>query len=243
MKGFDCSTPLSLKQSKGIKAAGYDFVPRYLVPSRFTKYLSHQESVNLTAAELWIVSVFEWYETRPNEGYAAGLADGEMAFICAKDVEQPEDSAIYFAVDYDAQPNDYDAIENYFKGAAQGIQNYSIGGYGSEAVMEEMYRRGVIKHIWQTKAWSRRDSVHRNIFQAKNGIVVAGVTGDLNYSYGNEGWWNLVAKPTVDFDQDAATKVINVMKALYGASADTNVENAAHYAADALRDAVGLPKQ
>jgi hypothetical protein len=201
MKGFDCSVQLTLDQAKGLKADGFDFVPRYLVPSRFTKHLSKEEAMNISLAGLLIVSVFEWYETRPNERYNAGVEDGTTALECAHDVGQPKDKTIYFAVDYDAPPSDYDAIEQYFRGCAKALKGeYEVGGYGSESLTEEMFRRGVIKHIWQTKAWSKKDSVNRNIYQIQNGITSAGVEGDLNYSYGNEGGWTLMPKITPFLD-------------------------------------------
>ncbi|MGG4449692.1 MULTISPECIES: hypothetical protein [Brevibacillus] len=42
-------------------------------------------------------------------------------------------------------------------------------------------------------------------------------------------------------DKESAEKVIGVLGALWAASADSKVRAAAHYAADALRDAVGIP--
>lgn len=44
-------------------------------------------------------------------------------------------------------------------------------------------------------------------------------------------------------DKEAAEKVIGVLGALWMASADKQVQAAAHYAANALRDAAGIPRQ
>jgi N-acetylmuramoyl-L-alanine amidase CwlA len=53
----------------------------------------------------------------------------------------------------------------------------------------------------------------------------------------------LQIKSNLGFDEDAALKVIADLGTLYNASADEKVKAAAHYAADALRDAVGIQKK
>lgn len=63
------------------------------------------------------------------------------------------------------------------------------------------------------------------------------------------GWEDFLQKvknnmtSTTPIDKDAAEKVINVLGALWTASGDKKVQDAAHYAANALRDAVGIPRQ
>ena len=48
---------------------------------------------------------------------------------------------------------------------------------------------------------------------------------------------------TVKMDKDAAEKVIAVLGALWMATDNAKVRDAAHYAANALRDAAGIPRQ
>jgi len=193
-KGIDCAQPLTLEKAKAIKAAGYEFVCRYLVPERYAwKRLTRAEAEAITAAGLKIVSVFETTASRPAGGSAAGSVDGAEALKEALAIGQPKGSAIYFAVDFDVSGKDtMDAIERYLRAAASAIPGYEVGVYGEYDVIEEMARRGAAKHFWQTYAWSKgKKSARANIYQYKNGQTVAGHPVDLNESYGGEGWWNL----------------------------------------------------
>lgn len=191
-KGFDCATPLSADKAKALAAEGFAFACRYLVPERYSwKRLTKAEAEAISEAGLNIVCVFETTASRASGGAAAGQADGKEALKEARLIGQPEGSAIYFAVDYDAQPDDYTAIEAYLRAAATELDGYGVGVYGSYAVIEAMTKRGACKHFWQTYAWSRgQKSAKMNIYQYKNGQTVAGVSLDLNESYGAEGWWS-----------------------------------------------------
>lgn len=196
-KGIDCAQPLNADKAKQLFAAGYLFAARYLVPSAYKwKRLTRAEAEAITAAGMQIVSVFETTANRPAGGAANGKPDGTAAFQEAVAIGQPKGTAIYFTVDYDAQPKDYDAIERYLRAAAAEIGDYCVGVYGSHKVIEEMYKRGAAKHFWQTYAWSSgKRSARMNIWQHKNGVTLADHPLDLNESYGNEGWWN--TKPPV----------------------------------------------
>lgn len=191
-KGIDCATPLNPITAKALAAAGYKYAARYLVPVGYKwKRLTRQEAEVITNAGMQIVSVFETEANRPAKGAAAGTADGAAALHEAQLIGQPRGSAIYFAVDYDAKPGAYDAIEAYLRHAAAEIPGYVVGVYGSYAVVEEMVRRIPGIRVWQTYAWSRgKKSSKANLYQYKNGQPMAGITVDLNESFGGEGWWN-----------------------------------------------------
>ncbi|MEK0313753.1 DUF1906 domain-containing protein [Cohnella sp. 56] len=208
IKGIDCATPLTAKTAAAIAAAGYKWAARYLVPIAYKhKRLTRAEAVAITAAGMQVVSVFETTASRPQGGATNGQKDGAAAYLEARAIEQPIGSAIYFAVDYDAQPKDYDLIEDYLRAAAKEIPGYQIGVYGSYAVVEEMSRRGACTHFWQTYAWSKeRKSSKANLYQYKNGTSVGGVTVDLNDSYGGEGWWN--TKPVAPAPQPTAAEIV-----------------------------------
>ncbi len=192
LKGIDCATPLNTATAGDLAAAGMEFVCRYLVPERYAwKRLTRREAELISAAGMRIISVFETSAGRASGGGAAGRADGAAAYREAQLINQPAGAAIYFAVDYDAQPADHDAIEAYLRAAEEQIPGYAIGVYGSYSVVEEMARRGAAWHFWQTYAWSRgRRSRAANVYQHKNDISMAGIGVDLNESYGNEGFWN-----------------------------------------------------
>lgn len=190
-KGLDYTVQTTPEIAKAFVDAGIAFVCRYLVPVKYKwKRLTKDEAEIISRAGLNIVSVFESTASRASGGTAAGKADGITALAEAKIVGQPEGSAIYFAVDYDAKANDHKAIEEYLKAAAKELMGYHVGVYGSYSVCLTMFNLG-IKYLWQTYAWSGgKFTDHANIYQYKNGQTVADVTVDLNNSFGGEGWWS-----------------------------------------------------
>ncbi len=114
MKGMDCATPLTAVTAGDLAAAGMEFACRYLVPEQYAwKRLTRSEAEFITAVGMQIISVFETNASRAAKGAAAGQADGAAAYKEAQLICQPTGAAIYFAVDYDARPADYDAIEAY----------------------------------------------------------------------------------------------------------------------------------
>lgn len=247
-QGIDCAVPLKPAKAKEFSDIGKQFVARYLVPESLAwKRLTRLEAEGISRTGMKLISVFETTANRPKGGETAGKYDGILALAEAKLVGQPVGSCIYFAVDYDAQEEDFDAIEAYLKAAAAQIKGYSCGVYGSFAVIEEMAERGACDHFWQTYAWShRRKSNHANVYQHQNGVQLLGIGCDLNESYNGEGWWSTVEpvknKPpdALGFDSVAAQKVIDDLGALYRASADKQVMAASHFAAEALRKATGI---
>lgn len=191
VRGLDYTTQTTPEIAKAFVDAGIEFVCRYLVPEKYKwKRLTKTEADAISNAGLNIISVFESSASRAAGGAAAGKADGITALSEAKIVGQPEGSAIYFAVDYDAKAIDHKAIEDYLKAAAKELPGYHVGVYGSYSVCLTMFNLG-IKYLWQTYAWSGgKFTNHANIYQHKNGQSVAGVTVDLNNSFGGEGWWS-----------------------------------------------------
>lgn len=244
-KGIDCAVPLTADKAKAMYAAGMRFACRYLVPASMAwKRLTRAEAEAITAAGMKIVSVFQRGTSDAKGGAVNGTRDGKAAYQEAVQIGQPTGTAIYFAVDYDAQPADFDSIEAYLRAAAAELPGYAVGVYGSYAVVEEMARRGACKHFWQTYAWSRgKKSARANLYQYKNGQMLAGHQVDYNESYSGEGWWDTNPQVEKPVDKAAAEKVIAVLGALWMASADKQVQAAAHYAACALRDAAGIPRQ
>lgn len=119
-KGIDCAVPLTAEKAKEMAAAGMRFVCRYLVPvSMAWKRLTRAEAEAITAAGMKIVSVFQRGANDAAGGAPNGTRDGKAAYQEAKAIGQPAGTAIYFAVDFDAQPKDYDAIEAYLRAAAK----------------------------------------------------------------------------------------------------------------------------
>lgn len=188
-EGFDCSTPLTAATAAAFKSDGFEFVCRYLVPSGW-KALTGEEADLISESGLYIVSVFETTADRALGGRAAGLNDGAVATRTAAQVGQPEGSAIYFAVDFDARPSQMQTVLEYIRAAGETSPGFFTGVYGSYAVIEAAKAEGVCSRYWQTYAWSYgavADGIH--LFQYENDIIVNGIAIDRDRSFGNEGWW------------------------------------------------------
>jgi hypothetical protein len=241
-RGIDCATPLTEKTARALAAEGFRFAARYLVPPQYAwKRLTRAEAEAITAAGMNIVSVFETSANRPAGGAAAGKADGAAACREAKEIGQPAGTTIYFAVDYDAGKQDYDAIAAYLREAAAQLPDYRVGVYGSYAVIEEMARRRACTHFWQTYAWSRGSrSAHANLYQYRNNVQAGGITVDLNESYGNEGWWRLAGKEAKLMDPKDAEKIIRFLQAAWQAATTQADKDEFHRLANEVRKAAGM---
>ena len=68
----------------------------------------------------------------------------------------PAGRPIYFAVDFDAQPGDQGAVDDYFNGVASVIGHARTGAYGGYGLIARSFYDNVIAWGWQTYAWSLR---------------------------------------------------------------------------------------
>lgn len=245
-KGFDCSTPLTAETAAKFFADGYEFVCRYLVPSG-SKRLTAEEAERISEAGLKIVSVFETTAERALGGREAGLADGASALEVAAEVGQPEESAIYFAVDFDATDDQMPTIIEYIQAASEATPNYLTGVYGSYAVVEAVRASGACSRFWQTYAWSNGQvSEARNIYQYQNDITVNGIAVDLDESYGSEGSWNTSSDTRSDnmLDPGVAQTIIDTwISPAWYATEDQEQKDYLHWLANQLRIAAGLPEE
>jgi len=243
VKGIDCATPLNFAAAVAMANLGYQFAARYLVPASYAwKRLTLSEAESITRAGLQIVSVFETIADRSAGGTAAGQADGKTALKEALAIGQPAGSTIYFAVDYDAQIKDYDAIESYLRSASQQISGYRSGVYGSYAVVEEMAMRQACNCYWQTYAWSRgKKSERANLYQYQNDVKIGGITMDLNECYGGEGWWNTKKEAKSMMSQSDAVTIIRFMSAAWYASINKDDKDEFNRLANEVRKAAGIP--
>ncbi|MCD9020517.1 DUF1906 domain-containing protein [Cohnella silvisoli] len=242
-KGIDCSTPLNAARVSTLVQQGYQFAARYLVPDSYAwKRLTLSEAEAITTAGMQVISVYETAANRASGGASAGQQDGAAALKEAQLIAQPKGSTIYFAVDYDAQPRDYDAIERYLKAAAQQIPDYETGVYGSYAVVEEMAKRKACSCFWQTYAWSRgKKSEFANIYQYQNDVKIGGIAVDLNDSYGSEGWWNTIEGGQPTMSQSDADKIIRFLSAAWYAATTKTDKDEFNRLANEVRKAAGLP--
>lgn len=190
LNGVDCVTAIHQELAEGLKAAGIEYVARYLGDS--WKSISKKEADGLIDNGLKIISI---WETNPT--YARyftkdkGIADGHDAASFAQSIGQPVGSAIYFAVDYDTQPSDMKAIVNYFLGVRQGLgKNYKVGVYGSFTVLEMLHRSCAADYYWQTAAWSGGNVADFiDLLQYGFNKKIAGIPVDYNQVSTSAGSW------------------------------------------------------
>lgn len=151
--GFGVDTPTHIPGSV-LAANGVTFVCRYIAPildNTIWKLFGPDEPVDLAANGVWMVSNYEWYESRCTEGYATGYADAQYALAYAIERGMPEQRPIYFSVDQDTTA---DAVSEYFRGACAAIGVSRVGVYGSYGVCKDLRNAGRVSWTWQTYAWS-----------------------------------------------------------------------------------------
>lgn len=135
---------------------GISGVLRYIAPDTAAthgKILFNPERDALLQAGIDIALNFEWYEGRCNEGYQAGVQDGQTAVSVAKAMNYPQGKVIYFS--HDTGVYNYPNIEAYFKGVQAAMGGYyRVGAYGSFDLIGHLHKMGLIVEGWQTLAWS-----------------------------------------------------------------------------------------
>jgi hypothetical protein len=180
MKGIDTPTRLTSTLASGLVKAGISHVGRYLDDN--WKGINKAEADILKAAGLQIISIFEKKPTKVSYFTAAqGKSDALEAYKFAQAIGQPTGTAIYFTVDYDAQPSDYDEILTYFQAVKANLKGYIVGAYGSYSVLNFLHSKGVATYYMQTLAWSGgKKCSFLNIYQYKCDTTLNGIDVDLD---------------------------------------------------------------
>ena len=203
-----------------IRAAGYDFVVRYLSdggPSLPGKLLTPAEANDLRANGISIVSNWETTANRMLDGYVAGVHDASVALgqvlACGGRFDRP----IYFSVDFDATEADQVPIDDFLRGAASILGAQNVGIYGGYWPLRRALDNKTAVWAWQTDAWSggnveRRRNMHQRLRQVR----VGGVMCDENEAFTTDfGQWDYnpaqpppQEEPDVTPEQDAILRDI-----------------------------------
>lgn len=171
MKGFDAAREVGSLVSR-IRAAGLNFVARYYSYNQ-AKNLTPAEANALSAAGLKIVTVFESRGDRyENFNADQGARDAVAALRLAEQCGQPVGSAIYFAVDFDASPDQIDVgVHSYFQSVNQTINGrFKIGVYGSGLVCSELLRANLAAYSWLACAGGWRGTRGFSGWHIKQGL-------------------------------------------------------------------------
>lgn len=192
-----------------MKKAGVKFVARYVSNPGNSKNIERAEATSLKKAGIGIVTVFESTAGRALAGHAAGAADAKSAHAQIVAAGGPADAPIYFAVDFDAQPSQQAALNEYLSGAASVLGKGRVGVYGGYYVVERCAAAKVCRFFWQTYAWSGGHvSKHANLYQYSNGHTLDGVSCDYDKALkANYGQWGYVA-PRWRFELWAGGKML-----------------------------------
>ncbi|WP_329177791.1 glycoside hydrolase domain-containing protein [Streptomyces sp. NBC_01477] len=228
-----------------LAAAGVRFAARYLSHSP-SKNLTATEAGDLAAHGVSCVVVWETTAQRAGAGRAAGIADAEEAGEQAKACGMPSGRPVYFAVDYDAAPDD---VAAYFQGAASVLGVAHVGAYGGYRVIKYLLDHGLVSWAWQTVAWSggKWDSRAR-IRQFASTVRIAGVTCDRNTALAADyGQWMPGLTPTLEEDMpltdaDAKKVAAEVVKEMTGPDArDAMAMAVVYWLARAFDPSIPLP--
>lgn len=167
---------------RAIREAGFTFAMRYVPYSDDGgKGLTRDELVDLHANGIAVGLVFETTAGRALEGEAAGRVDGLITQQALRDLGWPKDRPVYFAVDFDAAPEQQQAINDYLTGAGAALGSPRVGVYGGFWVVKRCWEVTSARWYWQTYAWSG-GNVHpeAHIYQYQNGQQLNG--GEVDYN-------------------------------------------------------------
>lgn len=190
---IDCATKLTAGKAGELVKNGVTHVGRYL--DHNWKGIDKTEADTIKAAGLKIFSIFEKAATQASYfTVVQGKADALEAIGYAKELGQSVGSAIYFTVDYDAQPKDYPAILAYFQAVKANLQGYLLGAYGSYNVLNYLHSKSVARYYFQTVAWSGgKKNSFLHIYQYQCDKQLCGIGVDLdNLEQTDVGAWGAV---------------------------------------------------
>lgn len=162
-----------------IKAAGHVGVLRYVTPGR-SKSILGAEYRDLADNGVQVGVVYEGGTGDALGGYPAGVTNARAAIgYCAAQGISPR--CIYFAVDFDAQPDQYQVVDGYLDGATSILGRNRIGLYAGLGPIEHVAANGKAAFLWQADAWSGGVvSDHAHLFQRIGNVIIGGTECDVN---------------------------------------------------------------
>jgi peptidoglycan hydrolase-like protein with peptidoglycan-binding domain len=159
----DTATRLNSETVSTIKNAGYTHIGRYLTNAKtgtLDKKMTNDEIQLILNAGLSIFPIYQTYGGSASY-YTVEQAkeDAASAESAAKNFGFPEETTIYFAVDFDAYDFEVtDAILPYFKQLHESMEqlgiNYSVGIYGPRNVCTRVYDEEYAKYCFVSDASS-----------------------------------------------------------------------------------------
>lgn len=196
LNGLDYYSSVSTSKLREFANDGVDFICRYYCTNTSSsKLLTKTEAQQISDAGMNIVTIFQDSNNSPSFfTYDNGYDQCSQAISRAVNVGQPLNTTIYFAVDYDMR-NYLSRVQEYFRGASESMRYYSqsnggdswdIGIYGGYDVIDYMYAKYGVYHLWQAKGWEYGQGVHQraNIHQYEVDVDYFGINVDKDNGYG-----------------------------------------------------------
>ena len=174
---MDCTPYLDNLRNLGVTfvARYYTNLQRTTVP---TKVLTPREAHVLSEQGFDIVVVWELLASPGYFTLSQGQADGTYAYRYANEaIHQPENSTIYFAVDFDCSEQQFvQCIKPYFEGVQTAFNSlsgdqplYSVGVYGSGAVCAALKQLNLARYSWLASAGRWQGSPNYQDWDLKQG--------------------------------------------------------------------------
>lgn len=171
LKGLDAPVNLTQKATC-LRNQGFDFAMRYYNVSNSQtfpeKRLTLTEAKALVSAGFLLGVVFQQAgDAIGSFNRDIGVRHGKRAHdLAVNSIGQPADSAIYFAVDFDASASQIDGpITSYFKGVRDAMAEangsaprYQIGVYGSGLTCSKLLGKGLVSLTWLAQSMGFRGS-------------------------------------------------------------------------------------
>ncbi|MBB5153288.1 glycoside hydrolase domain-containing protein [Saccharopolyspora phatthalungensis] len=171
-----------MPKAAAVRAAGFDFVIRYVGTPGRPKNITAGEYRDMTTNGVGVALIFENRAGDALAGRAAGARNARAALDNANSFGWPADRPIYMAVDQDiTTESQMRTVVEYLRGAGDVLGVEKVGVYGEADVVDRAQRDGVARWFWQTKAWSRkRISPHAHVVQQTETVRVDGVECNIN---------------------------------------------------------------
>lgn len=219
LKGVDCAFPAPATGAD-IAIAIVDgqhpsYIGRYLgYPGVPGKQLTKTEVLDYLKNKLCIQCFFEVGTGEWKQGFARGIQHGTWARDALTALGAPNNVVVFFAIDTDTYPSDYDEIFAYLEGAASVLGFDRTGVYGEADVIDVCVYGGYAKQGVQCQAWSgNRVSELADYYQHARYVYIKGVAMDVQTSRTLAGTWGAKEKELTEDEiraiaRDEANKVI-----------------------------------
>lgn len=169
-----------------LKAAGVTTIIRYIAAGLTgdEKVIKAGEAKAIAEAGLRLGLVYE-IGGKPF-GSQIGQRDGTFVHFYAPTVGAPDGAIIWYAVDYDAGPNDMSGIIEAFTAFKAAVSpKFRVGCYGSGLVCRELKAAGLIEARWLTDSLGfsgTRDAIAAGDYEMVQALPhdIAGMDADAN---------------------------------------------------------------